>query len=121
MSRRAAATASWRWTCWNTSATTSRCLPPSSASLKPGGDLLITVPAFQFLFSGQDDRLKHLRRYDKDGLNALLRTCYLQPVELFYFYASLFVVRLIEKGSLDRGAIEMRTALPTGGFRARTR
>lgn len=64
---------------------------------KPGGELLITVPAFQFLYSGHDAFLKHARRYDKNRLGALLRACSLRPVELFYFYSSLFAARLIEK------------------------
>lgn len=68
-----------------------------AALARPGGDLLITVPAFQILFSGQDIHLRHVRRYDKKSLGALLRACSLRPVELFYFYSSLFVVRLIEK------------------------
>lgn len=68
-----------------------------AALAKPGGDLLITVPAFQFLYSGQDVYLKHERRYDKKRLSALLRSCSLKPVELFYFYSSLFFVRMIEK------------------------
>ena len=68
-----------------------------AALAKPGGELLITVPAFQFLFSDQDKYLRHERRYDKRRLKALLQACALRPVELFYFYSSLFVVRLLEK------------------------
>lgn len=68
-----------------------------AALARPGGDLLITVPAFQFLYSGHDRSLRHVRRYDKKRLGALLRACSLLPVEVFYFYSSLFAVRLIEK------------------------
>ena len=68
-----------------------------AARARPGGEVLITVPAFQFLFSGQDRYLRHERRYDKKRLSDLLRACSLRPVELFYFYSSLFVVRSVEK------------------------
>ena len=35
-----------------------------SKLLKKGGHILITVPAFNFLFSTKDKALKHYRRYD---------------------------------------------------------
>jgi SAM-dependent methyltransferase len=73
---------------------------------KPGGEILITVPAFPFLFSAHDVCLKHVRRYDKRGLLRLLRGCGLQPVEVFFFYASLFGARLLDKA--------VRTVLPAG-------
>jgi SAM-dependent methyltransferase len=40
--------------------------------LKPGGKLLITVPAYQWLWSFHDEALHHLRRYTASGLNRTL-------------------------------------------------
>jgi SAM-dependent methyltransferase len=36
--------------------------------LKPGGILILTVPAFPFLWSERDEKLHHKRRYTKRGL-----------------------------------------------------
>ncbi len=36
--------------------------------LKPSGSLLITVPAYQWLWSGHDESLHHYRRYRASGL-----------------------------------------------------
>ncbi len=38
------------------------------AQLRPGGSVLITVPAFEFLWSRHDERHHHKRRYAKDAL-----------------------------------------------------
>jgi len=38
------------------------------AQLRPGGSVLITVPAFEFLWSRHDERHHHWRRYTKDAL-----------------------------------------------------
>lgn len=40
--------------------------------LKPGGSLIITVPAFQFLWSGHDLAVHHIRRYTRPGLLNIL-------------------------------------------------
>jgi ubiquinone/menaquinone biosynthesis C-methylase UbiE len=41
--------------------------------LKPGGALVLTVPAYQHLWSAHDEALHHFRRYEKIGLNSVLR------------------------------------------------
>lgn len=41
--------------------------------LRPGGCLLLTVPAFPSLFSGHDRALGHCRRYNRSGLRRLLQ------------------------------------------------
>jgi SAM-dependent methyltransferase len=61
--------------------------------IKPGGTILITVPAYQSLFSAHDVFLLHYRRYNKKLLNATLAK---QPVKvdrMFYFFTSLFFAR----------------------------
>ena len=42
--------------------------------LKPNGFLIITVPAFKFLWSNHDKVLHHLRRYRKNELENILET-----------------------------------------------
>jgi SAM-dependent methyltransferase len=40
--------------------------------LKPGGRLLLYVPAFMVLYTQMDRRIGHLRRYNKKGLRSLV-------------------------------------------------
>jgi ubiquinone/menaquinone biosynthesis C-methylase UbiE len=41
--------------------------------LKPGGALVLSVPAYQHLWSAHDEALHHFRRYEKQGLAKVLR------------------------------------------------
>jgi SAM-dependent methyltransferase len=75
--------------------------------LRPGGRLLITVPAFRVLFSAHDVRLKHLRRYGRAQLHELLRDLDVESAQSFHFFTSLFLVRcaqvLLARLRLHRG------------------
>jgi Methyltransferase domain len=81
----------------------------SYADRAPGGALvLISVPAFQFLWSGHDVFLEHQRRYSRPMLEALVRRAGLEVVRTRYFFASLFplvvVLRLYDRWRLRRGS-----------------
>jgi len=65
------------------------------AKLSPGALVIITVPAFQFLFSNHDVFLKHHRRYNRNQLLALLHFNDLVVEKCHYFYTSLFFARLL--------------------------
>ncbi|MBM4359823.1 MAG: class I SAM-dependent methyltransferase [Deltaproteobacteria bacterium] len=41
-------------------------------ALKPGGTLVLSVPALQWLYGPKDVEVGHFRRYDREGLLALL-------------------------------------------------
>jgi len=56
--------------------------------LKPGGALVLTVPAYGHLWSAHDEALHHFRRYEKHGLRARLREAGLR-VEKLSFAMSL--------------------------------
>jgi len=56
---------------------------------------LITVPAFQKLYSSHDDLLKHFRRYDLDMLKKTIADSDMEFVEGGYFFASLMGPRMI--------------------------
>jgi SAM-dependent methyltransferase len=64
--------------------------------LRPGGTVLVTVPAFQHLFSAHDRYLKHFRRYRRQQLHDLLERHGLRVEESFYFWATLFAARSLE-------------------------
>ena len=42
--------------------------------LKPGGAFVLSVPAYQKLWSAHDEALHHFRRYEYSGLQAVLKT-----------------------------------------------
>ena len=58
--------------------------------LKKNGHILITVPAFNFLFSNKDITLKHFRRYKKSNIRELLNKNF-QIKKLSYFNFFLFL------------------------------
>lgn len=60
------------------------------ARLRPGGMLVVTVPAFRFLWSGHDAIHHHRRRYRRAELAALVRGAELEPLVLTYFNTLLF-------------------------------
>jgi SAM-dependent methyltransferase len=57
--------------------------------LKPGGFLLVSVPAFQFLWSAEDEALGHFRRYSKASLKNLMGSEGFSVLSTRYFFASL--------------------------------
>lgn len=64
--------------------------------LKGNGIIIITVPAFQSLFSSHDTYLKHFRRYNYKGLLKLLHSNNLHVVRSHYFYSSLYIARWLQ-------------------------
>jgi SAM-dependent methyltransferase len=69
--------------------------------LKPGGRVLLTVPAYRFLWSGHDVVNHHHRRYTRPELVEKLRRAGLQVHRATYFNTVLFpavaAVRLLGK------------------------
>lgn len=65
--------------------------------MRPGSTLLVTVPAFQFLFSDHDRFLQHHRRYDFSRLESVLTREGFVVERSFYFFASLLPLRLLKK------------------------
>lgn len=84
-------------------------------SLARGGRVLITVPAFQFMWSGHDVFLEHRRRYSIQSIEAVIRSAGLTPVKSRYFFGSLFpivaVLRMLRRVLLERGATVARSEL----------
>ncbi|MGI4789635.1 MAG: class I SAM-dependent methyltransferase [Janthinobacterium lividum] len=59
--------------------------------LKPGGRLLVTVPAFPSLWSEHDDALHHYRRYTSPRLKDLFQRVGLHVEKISYTVTTLFV------------------------------
>jgi SAM-dependent methyltransferase len=69
--------------------------------VRPGGFLIVTVPAYQWLWSEHDDRNLHRRRYTRKTLLAAAREAGWEAVRTSYFNTLLLpvavAVRLLEK------------------------
>lgn len=52
--------------------------------LRPGGMIILTVPAYQHLWSAHDEALHHFRRYEKKQLGLVLRQAGLQTWRLSF-------------------------------------
>ena len=63
--------------------------------LKPGGLLLITVPAFNFLWSRWDEVLHHRRRYTRESLSKILHLSNFNVIKISYMYSFLILPLII--------------------------
>jgi 2-polyprenyl-3-methyl-5-hydroxy-6-metoxy-1,4-benzoquinol methylase len=67
------------------------------AALRPGGTLLLTVPAYQWLWSQHDVVHHHYRRYSRSTLNHVLRESGFRVDGLTYYNSWLFPLALAER------------------------
>lgn len=97
-----------------------KALVEAGQALKPGGKILITVPAHKFLWSYFDVRSYHKRRYNKGELVAKLERNGFIVKKMSYYMFFLFplfaIIRLISRVSPKRGkrqgikaSLEVRT------------
>ncbi|MGH1377409.1 MAG: class I SAM-dependent methyltransferase [Alphaproteobacteria bacterium] len=84
-------------------------------TMPENGKVLITVPAFQFMWSGHDVFLEHYRRYTIDMMEETISNAGLRPVKSRYFFGSLFpivaAIRLVKKILFNKGKIEGKSEL----------
>lgn len=67
--------------------------------LAPSGHLILTVPAYQFLFSAHDKLNHHHRRYSRAGLEALLAGSGLRIKTISYINMVLLPLALVARGA----------------------
>ena len=79
-------------------------------ALRPGGYLILTVPAYQFLWSNFDESAHHQRRYNKNELIAKLETKGFTIRKTSYFMFFLFpllaIIRLIGRNRITKNKTE---------------
>ena len=69
-----------------------------SEHLENGGYLILTLPAYQLMYSDHDRIVGNLRRYSRQSLKRLInRISGVKIIDMHYFYHSLLIVRLIQK------------------------
>jgi SAM-dependent methyltransferase len=61
-----------------------------ASCIRPGGRLLVTVPAHQWMWSAHDELNHHKRRYSKHGLARLIDSSPLRLESIGYFNSLLF-------------------------------
>jgi SAM-dependent methyltransferase len=84
-----------------------------AARLKPGGKLLMTVPAHQWMWSAHDVANHHQRRYSKRGLRRLIEQSPLKLDRIGYFNSLLFPLAVAERlASKLRGKEDADLSLP---------
>lgn len=90
------------------------CLSAAYRALAPGGALIVTVPAFMFLWSPADDLNHHRRRYTAQSLRRVIEPQF-RIQHLTYFNSLLFGLvvagRVVEK-VLHRGGDDMAHVPP---------
>jgi len=81
--------------------------------LKKDGRILVTVPAYQFLFSKKDKVLGHYRRYDKKGLKKELKGFKIENISYFntFLCIPIVIMTLLNK-LLKRDYIEKVETTP---------
>lgn len=84
------------------------------ALLKPGGTLFLLVPSHQFLYSSFDRESGHYRRYNKPGMDALIRKAAPNGVTFRQFYFNTIgaigywaVYKLLRKAPLEDAGSEI--------------
>lgn len=65
--------------------------------LKKDGKIIITVPAYQSLFSKHDEELRHYRRYNIKMIKELCDKTSFKIKKFHYFYALLLLPRVVTK------------------------
>ncbi|MEO5713802.1 MAG: class I SAM-dependent methyltransferase [Luteolibacter sp.] len=82
--------------------------------LKPGGWLIINVPAINRLYSGYDAAVGHIRRYSINSLNTLGRNCDLIPKKVIYWGLPLLPMLLVRKFLIPTGDFGNQKILQRG-------
>ena len=70
-------------------------LRQASRFLAPDGRILITTPAFNWLWTSHDQLNHHITRYTAGDMRALIRKAGLAPIETQYLFQSLIVPKLL--------------------------
>jgi SAM-dependent methyltransferase len=90
-----------------------------ATKLKPGGKLVMTVPAHQWMWSAHDTVNHHRRRYSRRALRQLVVNSPLRLEKLGYFNSLLFPLAVAERlASKLRGTENADVTLPPAAVNA---
>ncbi|WP_158284991.1 class I SAM-dependent methyltransferase [Hoeflea marina] len=91
--------------------------------LKPGGHILVTVPAFQWLWSVRDEDAGHLRRYSSAQIREVVEAAGLKVSRIRYYQCLLFPLVVLSRmfgrrSSATRDMEDFPPRLMNAAFRA---
>ena len=97
------------------------CAVAAGTLLKAGGILLLTVPAYPWLFGPHDVAHHHYRRYTRSGLRTVLRQAGFDVLYCSYFNTILFPLAVVQR-AVQRirkpQAVRVNTAVPPAPINA---
>ncbi|HEY3637912.1 MAG TPA: class I SAM-dependent methyltransferase [Rhizomicrobium sp.] len=86
----------------------------SLAGAAKGAYVLISVPAFQSLFSAHDRFLEHRRRYTIRSLEKAVKTAGLEVISTRYFFAMILplvaAIRMFQRGGPPRSSLKKHSS-----------
>jgi SAM-dependent methyltransferase len=87
-------------------------LRAAAAATGPGGRVIVTVPAYEWLWSEHDTRNHHHRRYTRRRLLERHAAAGLEPLQSGYFNTLLFPAALVQRGLARLGIATDPLRLP---------
>lgn len=87
-------------------------LRAARAAVAPGGHVIVTVPAYQWLWSEHDESNQHRRRYTAGMLRRCHELAGLQPLQLGYFNTVLFPLAVAQRAAAKLGLLHDPLRLP---------
>ncbi len=75
-------------------------LKTAAAYLRPGGTVVLSVPASMLLFSKYDVEVGHIRRYTRKTMHELMTNAGFEPTKISYWAGSLVPVALARKAMM---------------------
>jgi len=97
-----------------------RLLRRAGEILNPSGSILVTVPAFNCLWTTHDDLNHHLTRYSSNSMRKVIRRAGLATVETGYMFQSLVLAKLLVRlrDAVSRAPARVPTVPPAALNRA---
>lgn len=93
------------------------CVSEMVRLCRPGGYVLVHVPAFEVLWTDKDDVNHHRRRYRRRQLQSLIERCGLQVETIFHLNTFLFPVALLRAVEQKvRGVVQTRPPASAQGI-----